>query len=223
MYVAGNVKLGVYNLQPDPLHPALVGQVSTPSTSLEANYRIAVNGTTAIVQVIQSGNNVVRLVMCRTPRAPWCGRVHRSPARQGRRHPGHLAFVADWLPSGGLQPYSGADPYWARLKGLAILDVTDLDNPILVGTYNTDHSSIRDVRVAGNRVYVFCDGQGLEVLDITDPTSPTRVGGYFSSAGMRHVCKVDNFLYISDVRNGFLILDVTNSAAPHCWASTTGR
>ena len=104
------------------------------------------------------------------------------------------------------------------LKGLAILDVSDPFTPVLIGTYNTDHSSIRDVRVEGDRAYVLCEGQGLVVLDITNPTSPTS--GTFLPGTLRRMTKVGNLLYVVDAWNGFTIIDVANPAAPRWSAST---
>ncbi|MGH7132394.1 MAG: GC-type dockerin domain-anchored protein [Phycisphaerales bacterium] len=208
-YVAtrrASTTIAIFNMQPDPLHPTYVGRLL--NTEAATGHRIAVEGNKALVQVQKTAGLFVRFVDVTNPASPALMNSNddfgfaRDVAIQG-----NLAFVADW--AGGINTVPTVAP-WSRLKGLAIFDITNLASPVLVGTYNTDHSSIREVVVVGNRAYALCDGQGLVVLDISNPTSPTRIGGYFSPGQLRYMTKVGNLLYVADAWNGFTILDVSN-------------
>ncbi|MGH7133408.1 MAG: GC-type dockerin domain-anchored protein [Phycisphaerales bacterium] len=201
--------IAIFNMQPDPLHPTYVGRLT--NTESATGHRIAVDGTKAAIQVQKSTGFVVRFVDVTNPASPVLRSANddfgfaRDVAVQG-----NLAFVADF--AGGINVLPSTSN-WTRLKGLAIFDITNLASPVLLGTYNTAHSSIREVVVSGNRAYAMCDGQGLVVLDVSNPANPTRIGGYYSPTQLRYMTKAGNLLYVADAWNGFQILDVSNPNA----------
>jgi choice-of-anchor B domain-containing protein len=62
-----------------------------------------------------------------------------------------------------------------------IWDVSDLDDPVLVGEYLADNTSIdHNLYIKGNLIYESNYVSGLRVLDITDPVNPVEVG-YFDT------------------------------------------
>jgi len=62
-----------------------------------------------------------------------------------------------------------------------IWDVTDLEDPVLVGEYLADNTSIdHNLYVKGNLIYESNYVSGLRVLDISDPVNPVEVG-YFDT------------------------------------------
>jgi choice-of-anchor B domain-containing protein len=62
-----------------------------------------------------------------------------------------------------------------------IWDVSDLEDPVLVGEYLADNTSIdHNLYVKGNLLYESNYVSGLRVLDITDPVNPVEVG-YFDT------------------------------------------
>jgi len=68
-------------------------------------------------------------------------------------------------------------------SGIKIIDATDKENPVSVGTYVTGESGPSPVCIEGNYAYIFV-GQTLKILDITDRENPTDIGSYiFSGAG----------------------------------------
>jgi hypothetical protein len=220
MYVVTNstTKVGVFQLEPngDAIHPQFRGGVTVSGGGSTLNrIAVAADGTTAVVQVIDGtrpsdNRQIVRVVDVSDPAHPVLRSSYTDLFRASSvAVQGHLAFVADWATSD--QPNSAR---WPRLKGLAILDISDPSSPVLLGTYNTAHSAIRDVVVSGDRAYLMCDGQGLVVVDVSHPTHPTRVGGVLSPAQLKDMYKVGNKLYVADAWNGFSILDVGNPAAP---------
>jgi hypothetical protein len=66
--------------------------------------------------------------------------------------------------------------------GISIIDLSDPEQPVVVGTYNEfDESSFEEavgVSVQGNRLYVAVSRVGVRVLDITDKSAPVLLGEY---------------------------------------------
>jgi hypothetical protein len=94
---------------------------------------------------------------------------------------------------------------------LQIVDVHDLDNPSLLGSYNGAHAN--DLAVVGNLVYlaVFPD---LKIIDVGDPAAPVLAGTYASDTASK-LQIVGNRLYLN--RQGiytFDILDLTDPLSP---------
>ena len=99
--------------------------------------------------------------------------------------------------------------------GLAIVDVTDLDQPRL-DTFVLTADYAWSVWPERDRVYVADYGAGVRILSISDPTRPGELGGLDSS----HVAVVaavarDSFAFISWEQPPFLrTLDVSDPARP---------
>jgi hypothetical protein len=211
--------LRVFNLQPDPLHPVNVGSAQVGYGGSDMRLDVA-NGS-AIVQSERSDPTypsswghivpVAYIVDVSVPTLPVVRSIYDQVFYTGGvAIQGNVAFVADWLFRTTEPP---TFPWLDRLKGLAILDISNPSTPVLIGTYNTNHSSIHDVRVSGNRAYLSCAGQGLVILDITNPAQPSRIGGHYSPGSLRIMTKAGNRLYAVDEFNGFTILDVSNPAS----------
>ena len=61
-------------------------------------------------------------------------------------------------------------------KGFALVDVSDVTNPIKIGSYNTS-STIKDMIIKSNTLYTV-DGNYLRVFDISTPTSISAPANY---------------------------------------------
>jgi choice-of-anchor B domain-containing protein len=60
-----------------------------------------------------------------------------------------------------------------------IWDVTDLEDPVMVGTYlGPDNSTDHNLFIRGNRMYQANYQGGLRVVDISDPRAPREVGHF---------------------------------------------
>ncbi|MBX3357340.1 MAG: hypothetical protein KF745_02820 [Phycisphaeraceae bacterium] len=216
-----NNRLMVYDLHPaDPTHPTFRGQCSIQNDSDAQCRHLAVNGTRVVLTSnwqwrdginTGSSHNTVTMFDVANPSAPVpLGTLDDFYIGWGVALRGNLAIVADWYPLPAQPQYTPL----TQLKGLAIVDFANPLSPTTVGTYNTDHSSMYDAKVIGDRAYVLDVGQGLVVLDISDPANPVRVGGYYSPGHLGQMTKVGDLLYVADVWNGFTILNVSNPAAP---------
>jgi len=60
-----------------------------------------------------------------------------------------------------------------------ILDLADLDDPVIAGEYIADHNSIdHNLYVRGNVMYQTNYSAGLRLLDISDPENPVEIGHF---------------------------------------------
>lgn len=104
---------------------------------------------------------------------------------------------------------------------LQIFDLTDVTNPVQVGTITPDSSAGRvagshNVLVDGDYAYVVGNHGvgGLEIFDISNPASPVEVGGfqpfYYHDIAIRN-----DTLYAAGIYgDGIDIVDVSNKTAP---------
>jgi len=97
-------------------------------------------------------------------------------------------------------------------KGLYIIDITDPHNPVKLADYNNDEGC-KDVYVSGNFAYLACYYSELVVLDVSNPLSPSKV---YQTSGYdaRGVFVIDDTLYLSAVREGVKIYDLTTPSSP---------
>ncbi|MFH0766437.1 MAG: T9SS type A sorting domain-containing protein, partial [Calditrichota bacterium] len=105
-------------------------------------------------------------------------------------------------------------------NGLAIVDISDLENPQIVGTYRARWSA-DDVAVSGNYAYVADDLAGLRVIDVSNPEEPNEVGfirprgaGEGWEQPMTFVKVVGNIVYAGEAGNGFRLINVADPEHP---------
>ena len=98
--------------------------------------------------------------------------------------------------------------------GLNVVDVTNLQQPVLVAQLATP-SSANDVRVAGAVAYVAEDG-GLLLVDVTDPTHPARLGSLALPGGKQVRLTVGGagLVYLADLRFGLRVVNVSDPLHP---------
>jgi hypothetical protein len=97
--------------------------------------------------------------------------------------------------------------------GLQVIDVTDPENPEIVGVVDTPGAAY-DVVISGNHAYVADHGAGLQVIDITIPASPQIVGSVDSPGLADGVAVSLTYAYLADGRSGIQVIDVTDPANP---------
>ncbi len=98
--------------------------------------------------------------------------------------------------------------------GLAIVDVSDPENPVRRGSFNPGSSFlIRDIAVSANRAYVADTGFGLRVLDVSDPDHPVAIGS-LRTPGPHSLALVGRFAYLACGDDGLLVVDVSDPGRP---------
>ncbi len=95
---------------------------------------------------------------------------------------------------------------------LMVLDVGDPSNPTyLAATLESDFP--QDVQISGVHAFVAAGNLGLQVIDISAPADPTIVGQY-PGYGVTDVDVHGNTLYLRDLVQGAVFLDVTDPTNP---------
>ncbi len=77
-------------------------------------------------------------------------------------------------------------------RGLLILDVSDFDNPVEIGSYNTPGNAT-EVAVSNGFAYVV-DGAGLCILDITEPSHPIEMA-YYNTYPVSGIEVIDDIVF----------------------------
>ena len=219
VYVADGATLRMMDLT-DPANPKAVGSYTTPGyvsgVFLSYPYLYAVT--------LSGGHG--RLTGGATT---WSSALHvlnvSDPAKAevvgSRDIPGsaQTVFVA------------GSYAYVGTNDGLEVLDISNLANPLTVGSWNGGGVTVvTDVFVAGSYAYVASyvysydaeGGAGLRILDIRDPTAPYLVGR--SGLDIENMFVSGDYAYVSSGGQwgGFSVVDISNPAFPQAVASCTG-
>ncbi len=70
-------------------------------------------------------------------------------------------------------------------NSLQIVNVTDVANPVVVGSYDISGGDPHALRVAGQYAYLLIGGEKLQVVDVSDPTAPMAVAAHDLPASNR--------------------------------------
>lgn len=90
-------------------------------------------------------------------------------------------------------------------QGLKIIDITDKNNPTIVGTSDTS-DWVMDFYVEGNYAYLpymswdnegYPSGGGFKIIDIADKKKPTEVGVFEFDGEIIHISTLENYIYAS--------------------------
>jgi len=95
--------------------------------------------------------------------------------------------------------------------GLKILDVSDPNNPIVIGEAATQYAL--EVDIKGDYAYVADGSAGLKIINISDPSNPELTGSA-SGCWALGVTVVHDYAYIADSLDGFIVINVSDPANP---------
>lgn len=101
-------------------------------------------------------------------------------------------------------------------EGLKLIDVSDPDAPVLIGTVADAALGPVDVEIDGRWLYVWSYGFGIRVYDITVPALPVEVAGLALSeeSGRFAVSEDGRTLYAVCWDDGFRVVDVSDPTSP---------
>ncbi|KAF2955855.1 hypothetical protein [Marinitoga sp. 38H-ov] len=88
--------------------------------------------------------------------------------------------------------------------GLAIVDISDLSNPVLLGTLSTIEA--KDVAVDGNYAYVAAGENGVYKIDVSDKTNPSEVTSYNTLGFAEGIDVQGEYVFVADGSNGLVKL-----------------
>lgn len=104
----------------------------------------------------------------------------------------------------------------ADIAGLLIMDISDLNKPILIGSVDTPIRA-RSVFVSGKYAYVATWGEeDLYIIDISNPQRPVIMLSVDLSPSTwgNGVCVSDHLVYLAGGIGGLHVIDVTNPLFP---------
>jgi hypothetical protein len=97
-------------------------------------------------------------------------------------------------------------------SGVAILEVSEPQNPIRVGAFPGPLAA-RSIAVARGRAFVG-DDNGLRILDLRDPDAPSELASLKTKGSARDVAISGKYVYLAEYDAGLEIIDVTDPSKP---------
>ena len=107
---------------------------------------------------------------------------------------------------------------------LAVLDISDPANPIVVGQTDVLPETVQEVVVSGTYAYIADGNSGLRIISVADPAHPFEVGFYDTPDDANGSgCAGKDFAYLADDYGGLRIVDVSDPTHPRevgAWSGT---
>jgi hypothetical protein len=107
---------------------------------------------------------------------------------------------------------SGSYAYVAGTSGLHVIDISDPQNPTIVGFVGTHWAA--DVHISGSYAYVADNINGLRVIDISDPQNPIIVGSVDTPGNATEVYVSGSYAYVADWHMGLHVIDISDPQNP---------
>jgi T5SS/PEP-CTERM-associated repeat protein len=132
----------------------------------------------------------------------------------GARGDIQLELLAQWGGPSEAVAVDGNLAYLAVGHRLVILDISDPENPALVGRTSTLTNPVRGVAVSGAHAFVVADWLGLVVYDLSDPGNPAQVGWFDTDGQAMDVLVSGDLAYVADGDAGLQIINIATPTAP---------
>jgi len=133
-----------------------------------------------------------------------------APAQANALNVELVGQVGGWCAAVAVQ---GRYAYLGVGPRLVVLDVSDPEQPVVVGQTAVLHGLVRDIALSGTLAYVAADQGGLRVVDVSDPAAPREAGFYDTPGRAEGVAVSGGLAYVADGL-GLRVVDVANPAAP---------
>ena len=133
----------------------------------------------------------------------------------GSLTPPNLTHMLDIELSGNLAYVGGTGGLW-------IIDVSNINSPVLKSNYRPSGSGagggqVYGIGVDGNNLFLCLRSKGLDIMNISNPSSPVRVGSryqYFGNRSYEHAIIFNDIAYLAVHDYGVEVLDITNPSNP---------
>jgi hypothetical protein len=198
---AGGARLQVLNMTgPTPIP---LGEISNMGPHYDIGFQgLYVRGNILFMQI----------------QASMIGFDIRQPS-QPRRITNELYSWDNWTPPA----QAGNILYKAATIGVEIVDIGDLDNPVLVKPIPLDGLMVTALYASEGRLLVFCQNvehpeeRRLQIFDINNPLEPVEVGQFSLAFDTVSFAVADNMIYavVRDEQNpGLYLVDISDPAHP---------
>jgi len=182
----------------NPAAPVLVGSADTPGDAIDVMIfgdRAYIADGTAGLAVINITNPAAPTLLKQIDTPGTARGVDILQASNGSLY----AVIADDTPS----------------VGLRVINVTDLSTAGIVANLPLQGSP-KDLRIAGNLVYIVAYTGGLQIVDLTNPLAPLARGSLPSQFVPRDVEIAGNFAILAEqlFPNAVPLVDISNPSAP---------
>jgi len=98
-------------------------------------------------------------------------------------------------------------------EGLKIYDVSDVDDPTLLGTWCDETLSYETIFKASDYAYLI-DSSGFSIVDISTPSSPVFVGNYHDTDALADIFIDGDYAYICLKTNSLDVIDISDKTNP---------
>jgi hypothetical protein len=98
--------------------------------------------------------------------------------------------------------------------GLEIVNITNPADLTIIGDYSANvgvTAGSTDLYKSGDLVFLASQSIGLEIINCSDPFNPVKIGSYYENHNINRVYSSDDQVFISEARNGFKILNITDT------------
>lgn len=100
-------------------------------------------------------------------------------------------------------------------RGLLIIDVSDPQNPSIVGSYNPEGDAlVAGVFVVDTLAYVAAVDSGFRIVNVADPHNPVEVGSIVLSDEVVSLVVRDTLAYLANAHDGLTIINVADPTSP---------
>ncbi len=115
-----------------------------------------------------------------------------------------------------IRSHDGTKIFSITYLGLKIEDITDLSNPVLLGTYPINRARGLAISVDEKHAFIASEEEGLIILDIENLSAPAPLGTYTSTGIINKVVVSEDqsraFLAVRE--RGIEIVNIENSSSP---------
>ena len=95
---------------------------------------------------------------------------------------------------------SGKYAYLTCREGLAIVDISDCQDPYLTATYPIEKAM--SVKISGDYAYVAAGNDGLLIIDISNPKDPILIGSYPAKGWFAENSRSKAVIELREIING---------------------
>jgi len=103
--------------------------------------------------------------------------------------------------------------------GVFILDITNPEQPVLLGTCEIQGYDISRIFISGDFAYVSDLTYGLFIVDVSDRTNPSVVGQYHTTDNIEGTYVDNNIAYVTISASGLDIVDISDRSNPQFLAN----